>query len=127
MIFDAIFHAKTDADSILAFSDSNETWNSVSDLANFSFPIMHDMDEIAFDDEINEAELNIEWNRLGYCHRQDSESYKTYYLFVFCAGYAMPLLIIAFCYVHILITVRMRRRVNLRRSRRSQGSYIYIN
>ena len=116
-----------EADSILTFSDSNETWNTVADLANFSFPIMNDMEEIAFDDEIEESELNIEWNRLGYCHRQDSESYKTYYLFVFCAGYAMPLLIIAFCYVHILITVRMRRQVNLRRSRRSQGKLKMYN
>lgn len=65
--------------------------------------------------------FKIDANLLGYCHRQDSKLYRQYYLFVFFTGYAFPLMLIGFCYVNILITVRMRRQVNLRRTKRSQG------
>ena len=36
----------------------------------------------------------IDENELGYCHKQGSEAYKKYYLFVFSAGYALPLIVI---------------------------------
>lgn len=49
-----------------------------------------------FSDEMNLQQKvdEIDENELGYCHKQGSDTYKKYYLFVFSAGYFLPLLVI---------------------------------